>query len=197
MSMIAADLAASPGTVRRPGDFFAAGTAALLAPLLEVEGVGPVALQPLPMQAGQLIAAAEPAPHGRGAETMVDPAVRRWALPADRPGAGAHPRRDWTRTPETILARAAEGLGIDAPITAGFHKLPLHDEGGFLVGRRDTGKAPRMSATLVAALPSSFAGGELAVATRTARPCSAWRAGSVAWPAIGCRAHARPKRRGG
>ena len=38
MSMIAADLIASLGTVRRPGDFFAAGTAELLAPLVEVDG---------------------------------------------------------------------------------------------------------------------------------------------------------------
>src|SRR3954471_24552201 len=77
MSMITADLAALLGTVRRPGDFFAAGTAELLAPLLEVEGVGPVALPVLPMQARELIAVAEPAPYGRGEETVIDPAVRR------------------------------------------------------------------------------------------------------------------------
>ena len=83
-------------------------------------------------------------------------------------------------------------MGIDAPITAGFHKLPLQDEGGFLVGHRDTGKAPGMSATLVAALPSSFAGGELAAATRTARSGSTWRARRVARPDIGCRPGTRP-----
>ena len=83
--MITADLAALLGTVRRPGDFFAAGTAELLAPLVEVEGVGPVALPLLPMQARQLIAAAEPAPYGRGAETVLDPAVRRcWQIGPDR-----------------------------------------------------------------------------------------------------------------
>ena len=159
--MITADLAALLGTVRRPGDFFAAGTAELLAPLVEVESVGPVALPLLPMQARQLIAAAEPAPYGRGAETVVDPAVRRcWQIGPDRVRIGG---RHWARTLETILARVAEGLGVDAPVTAEFHKLLLYDEGGFFVGHRDTEKAPGMFATLVVALPSSFAGGELVV----------------------------------
>src|SRR3954447_21900385 len=61
------------------------------------------------------------------------------------------------------LARVAEGLGVDAPITAEFYKLLLYDEGSFFVGHRDTEKAPGMFATLVVALPSSFAGGELVV----------------------------------
>ena len=161
MSMITADLAALLGTVRRPGDFFAAGTAELLAPLVEVEGVGPVALPLLPMQARQLIAAAEPAPYGRGEETVVDPAVRRcWQIGPDRVRIGG---RHWARTLETILARVAEGLGVDAPIEAEFYKLLLYDESGFFVGHRDTEKAPGMFATLVVALPSSFAGGELVV----------------------------------
>ncbi len=60
--MIPADLAALLDTVRRPGDFFAAGRAELLAPLLEVEGVGPVALPLLPIQARELITVADPAP---------------------------------------------------------------------------------------------------------------------------------------
>jgi predicted 2-oxoglutarate/Fe(II)-dependent dioxygenase YbiX len=161
MSVITADLAALLGTVRRPGDFFAAGTAELLAPLLQVEGVGPVALPLLPMQAKQLIAAAEPAPYGRGAETVVDPAVRRcWQIGPDRVGIRG---RHWAQTLETILARVAEGLGVDAPITAEFYKLLLYDEGSFFVGHRDTEKAPGMFATLVVALPSCFAGGELVV----------------------------------
>ena len=88
--MITADLAALLGTVRRPGDFFAAGTAELLAPLLEVEGVGPVALA--------AAADASQATHRRGRTRALRP--RRGdrgrpggsALLADRPGSGAHPR---------------------------------------------------------------------------------------------------------
>ena len=77
MLVLATELASLLGTVRRPGDFFAAGTAELLAPSLEVEGVGPVALPLRPEQAGRIIAVAEAAPYGRGEETVVDPAVRR------------------------------------------------------------------------------------------------------------------------
>src|SRR3954471_22820485 len=161
MSMITDDLAAVLGKVRRPGDFFAAGTTELLAPLLEIEGLGPWALPLLPIQAKELIGVADPAPYGRGEQTVIDPAVRRcWQIGPDR----VHIRgRHWAQTLEMILARVAEGLGVDAPITAEFYKLLLYDEGSFFIGHRDTEKTPGMFATLVVALPSSFAGGELIV----------------------------------
>jgi hypothetical protein len=161
MSMITADLAAVLGKVRRPGDFFAAGTTELLAPLLEVEGVGPVALPLLPIQARELIGVADPAPYGRGEQTVIDRTIRRcWQIGPDRVRIRG---RHWAQTLEMILARVAEGLGVDAPITAEFYKLLLYDEGSFFVGHRDTEKTPGMFATLVVALPSSFAGGELVV----------------------------------
>src|SRR3954464_3984304 len=161
MTTIPADLAALLATIRRPGDFFAAGTAELLAPLLDVEGVGPVALPLLPAQAEQLAAGAQPAPYGRGAETLIDPAVRRCRqIGPDRVRISG---RHWVRTLETIVARAAEGLGVDGPVSAEFYKLLLYEEGGFFLGHRDTEKTPGMFATLVVALPSSFAGGELLV----------------------------------
>jgi hypothetical protein len=161
MSSIATELAALLGTVRRPGDFYAAGRAELLAPLLEVEGVGPVALPLLHVQAEQLVAVAEPAPYGRGAETVIDPAVRRCGqIGPDR----VHIRgRRWARTLQAILDRVAEGLGVDGPIAAELHKLLVYDRGGFFVGHRDTEKAPGMFATLVVVLPSTFEGGELVV----------------------------------
>src|SRR5215213_8099674 len=159
--MITADLAVVLDTVRRPGDFFAAGTAELLAPLLEVDGIGPVALPLLPIQAKELIAVAEPAPYGRGQETVIDPTVRRCRqIGPDRVRIRG---RHWAHTLETILAHVAEGLGVDTPITAEFYKLLLYDEGSFFIGHRDTEKMPGMFATLVIALPSSFVGGELAV----------------------------------
>jgi hypothetical protein len=161
MSSIATRLAAVLRTVRRPGDFFVAGRTELFAPSLEVEGVGPVALPLLPMQARRLVAAAEPAPYGRGAETLIDPAVRRCRqIGPDRVRIGG---RHWARTLGAILARVVEGLGVDTPIEAAFYKLLLYEEGGFFVEHRDTEKAPGMFATLVVALPSSFAGGELVV----------------------------------
>lgn len=66
--------------VDRPGDFFASGCAEFLAPRLEVEGVGPIALPLLPTQAKQLIKAATRAPYGRGADTVVDTKIRRTCL---------------------------------------------------------------------------------------------------------------------
>jgi hypothetical protein len=63
---ITTDLAAVLSTVRRPGDFFVSRTTELLAPLLEVDGIGPIALPQLPMQAEQLVAVAQRAPYCRG-----------------------------------------------------------------------------------------------------------------------------------
>ncbi len=69
------------GDVDRPGDFSASGRAEFLAPRLEVEGVGPIALPLLPAQAKQLIKAATRAPYGRGADTVIDTKVRRtWVI---------------------------------------------------------------------------------------------------------------------
>jgi len=164
MSSLAAELAALLSAVRRPGDFFAAGTAELLAPSLEIEGVGPVALPLLPEQAERVIGVAEAAPFGRGEETVIDPAVRRcWQVGPDRVRLGG---RHWARTLDRIVARAAEGLGVSDPVTAEFYKLLVYEPGSFFVGHRDTEKAPGMFATLVVALPSAFAGGDLLVRHR-------------------------------
>ena len=161
MSSLAADLTAILAGVRRPGDFFVSGTAELRAPSLQVEGVGPVALPLLPVQAAQLAAVAEPAPYGRGEETVLDPAVRRsWQIGPEQVRLGG---KGWATTLEGILARVADGLGVEAPITASLHKLLLYEAGGFFLGHRDTEKLPGMFGTLVIVLPSLFAGGELVI----------------------------------
>jgi predicted 2-oxoglutarate/Fe(II)-dependent dioxygenase YbiX len=161
MSSIAADLAALLSTVRRPGDFFASGTTELFAPRLEVEGVGPVALPLLPVQAEQLVAVAERAPFGRGEETLIDTQVRRtWQIGEDRVQIGG---KHWARTLEAILARVADGLGVAEPIVAELYKLLIYDQGSFFVSHRDTEKAAGMFATLVVVLPSTATGGELVV----------------------------------
>ena len=164
MSSLAAELASLLGTVRRPGDFFVAGTAELLAPSLAIEGVGPVALPLLPEQAERIVGVAEAAPYGRGEETVVDPAVRRcWQIGPDRVRLGG---RHWARTLDRIVTPAAEGLGVSDPVTAEFHKLLLYAPGSFFVGHRDTEKTPGMFATLVVVLPSVFEGSELLVRPR-------------------------------
>jgi len=136
MSSLVPELAAVLGTVRRPGDFFASGTAELLTPMMEVDGVGPIALPLLPVQAEQLIAVAERAPYGRGEETLVDPAVRRtWQIDAGRVHIGG---KHWPLTLERIVSRAAEGLGVDGPVEAELYKLLIYAEGDFFVRHRDT-----------------------------------------------------------
>jgi len=161
MSSITTELAELLATVRRPGDFFVTGTAEFRAPVLEVEGVGRLALPVLPAQAAQLAAVAEPAPYGRGEETILDPAVRRsWQIGPERVRLGG---RGWDATLEVILARVTDGLGVRPPISAALHKLLLYEVGGFFVGHRDTEKLPGMFGTLVIVLPSLFAGGGLVV----------------------------------
>src|SRR3954454_4560605 len=161
MSSLATQLASLLSTVHRPGDFFAAGTTELSMPSLEVEGVGPVALPLLSMQAAQLMEAAELAPYGRGEQTVIDPSVRRcWQIGPDRVRLSG---RHWTRTLDGIVAEAVKGLGVSDPVMAEFYKLLIYGPGGFFVGHRDTEKADGMFATLVLVLPSTHTGGELVV----------------------------------
>jgi hypothetical protein len=161
MTVLATDLAALLGTVRRPGDFYVTGEIAFSPPSLEVGSVGPVALPLLPIQARQLIDAAEPAPFGRGEQTIIDPTVRRCGqIGPDRVRLGG---RHWARTLEDILARVADGLDVDEPIDAEFYKLLVYDQGGFFVSHRDTEKVAGMFATLTVVLPSHFSGGDLII----------------------------------
>jgi len=157
-------LAAVLQDVRTPGDFYAAGHCALHVPLIEVDGAGPIALPLLPTQAAQLIGVAERAPYGRGGETLVDTAVRRtWQIGADRVRiAGKH----WTAMMDSVVERAATGLGAGAGVVAELYKLLVYDEGSFFVNHRDTEKSAGMFATLIVALPSLHTGGELEVRHR-------------------------------
>jgi predicted 2-oxoglutarate/Fe(II)-dependent dioxygenase YbiX len=161
MPSVTQALADALGDVHRPGDFHATGVIALPAPGLAVEGVGPVSLPLLPFQARQLIAVADRAPYGRGQETLVDTEVRRaWQIGPDRVALSG---KTWTQTLDAIRERACAGLGVEGPTVAQLYKLLVYDEGDFFVGHRDTEKAPGMFATLVIALPSTSAGGELVV----------------------------------
>src|SRR3954454_21026342 len=128
MSSLVPELAAVLGTVQRPGDFFASDTAELLAPMMEVDGVGPIALPLLPVQAEQLIAVAERAPYGRGEETLVEPAVRRtWQIDAGRVHIGG---KHWPRTLERIVSRAGEGPGGEGAGAGGGFQVFVYAGGG-------------------------------------------------------------------
>jgi predicted 2-oxoglutarate/Fe(II)-dependent dioxygenase YbiX len=158
---ITEELAKFLAHVDRPGDFYAVGRTELLAPRIEVEGVGLIALPLLAAQAKRLIKVATRAPYGRGAETVVDTKVRRtWQIEASRIAIGG---KHWAQTLSGIVARAVEGLGVTGSVTAALYKLLIYDKGSFFVSHRDTEKVPGMFATLVLTLPSQSEGGELVV----------------------------------
>ena len=161
MTSITSDFADLLKKVRRPGDFFVSGMAELMAPRLEVEGVGPLALPLLPVQAEQLKAVAAPAPYGRGEDTIIDPAVRRcWQIGPEQVRIGG---KHWPGTLAAVVRQAALGLGVDEPVTASFYKALIYERGSFFVGHRDSEKQPGMFATLLLTLPSRFTGGELLI----------------------------------
>ena len=161
MSSINSKLFGILSGIKRSGNFFTSGRIGFFPPLLEVEGVGPVALPLLPLQIKQLIAVAEQAPYGRGEQTLVDTTVRRtWQINANR--VHIHGRR-WDETLKTLVKQAADGLGVSGRVTAELYKLLVYDKGSFFVSHRDTEKVDGMFATLVITLPSLYSGGELLV----------------------------------
>jgi hypothetical protein len=93
----------------RPGDFCASGRREVLTPSVTVDGRR--MSFPIPEeQARDLVARAEPAPYGRGGETIVDPSVRRvWQVAAPRVALGARFEKDIA----AITRDAAEGLGVE------------------------------------------------------------------------------------
>ena len=164
MSSINIKLAEILATVQRPGNFYATGTLEFHAPQLEVDGVGPIALPLLPVQAEQLIGVAERAPYGRGEDTILDTNVRRtWQISPEHVQIGG---RNWPQTLADIIQHCAQELGVSDPVIAEFYKLLVYDEGSFFIRHRDTEKAPRMFATLIIVLPSPHSGGELRVQHR-------------------------------
>ena len=164
MHLINNDLADMLGSVKTPGDFYAAGVCAMHAPLLRVKGVGPIALPLLAAQAEQLIAVAERAPYGRGKETLLDTQVRRsWQISAECVRIEGS---RWQAALQSIVERAVLGLGAGAGVVAELYKLLLYDEGGFFVPHRDTEKSPGMFGTLIVGLPSLHTGGDIVVRHR-------------------------------
>jgi hypothetical protein len=161
MAFPVTELAELLGKARRPGDFYARGTTQLLPPSLSVDGVGPISLPLLPVQARQLVAVAERAPYGRGPDTIIDTAVRNtWQIAPDRVRIDG---RHWPKTLNAMLDAVSAGLGVSDPVEAEFYKLLIYDEGSFFVSHRDTEKTPGMFATLVVVLPSACTGGDLIV----------------------------------
>jgi hypothetical protein len=169
MTTITHDLAKILSTIRRHGDFYAAGTSDCPMPSLEIGGVGRISLPLLPLQAEQLIAISARSPFGRGKETLIDTDVRRtWQIQAEQVHLSG---RGWGNTLDTIVARAAAGLGVTEAVSAELYKLLIYDPGSFFVEHRDTEKSAGMFATLVLVLPSVCSGGELIIRHRGREVC--------------------------
>lgn len=148
-------------TVESPGDYYASGKLDIFLPQLEVDGVGRIALPLLPVQMQQLVAAAERAPFGKGAQTLVDTEVRRtWQIDAEQIKIGG---KHWSDNLGTIVKHCAHGLGVSGDVHAELYKLLVYDTGSFFVSHRDSEKSPGMFATLVIVLPSQYQGGELVI----------------------------------
>ena len=152
-------------SIDRPGDFCVHGRLFAAMPRLRVKGAGALSFPVPKTQIRALIAAAEPAPYGRGTETVVDRSIRNcWQIGPERVRlAGAA----WPGTFAGILETAAVGLGC-APdrVDARLHRLLIYEPGGFFAPHRDSEKADGMIATLSVSLPTAGAGGELVVRHR-------------------------------
>ena len=152
-------------SIDRPGDFCVHGQRLAALPRLRVQGAGALSFPVPEDQIRALIGAAEPAPYGKGTETVVDRSVRNcWQIGPERvrlTGAA------WPETFADILETAAVGLGC-APdrVDARLHRLLIYEPGGFFAPHRDTEKADGMIATLSVSLPTAGAGGELVVRHR-------------------------------
>lgn len=148
--------------VDRPGEVCTWGDRPLTMPGLEVTGLGAVRLPLGTTQARKLIKLARQAPYGKGTETVVDTNVRRvWELD---PGQFQLTNPKWDELVAAILQDTQRALGLeDRKLAADLYKLLLYEQGGFFLPHRDGEKLERMVATLVIALPSEYAGGELIV----------------------------------
>ena len=150
-------------SVDRPGEFCAHGRVFVPMPRLEVEGVGVLSFPVPDFQVRLLVGAAERAPYGKGADTLVDTSVRDcWQIDAARMRLGGGV---WADTLRGILDTVATGLGCPAGrLDARLYKLLIYEPGGFFSAHRDTEKTDGMIATLSITLPAAAsAGGELIV----------------------------------
>ena len=149
-------------TIDRPGEYWMQDRLLAPMPRVEVEGARSLSFPITEEQARSLADAAEPAPYGRGEQTLIDSSVR-----ACRQIDAAQVRITggaWHDTLAEVVAQAAAGLGCPPEHTsAQLYKLLVYEPGGFFAPHRDTEKVDGMVATLVLSLPVAGAGGELVI----------------------------------
>lgn len=133
------------------------------APMLEIEGLGTLPLPIVRALLPALVRVSEPAPYGRGPDTLVDPEVRSCRQIAPE---RVRVPSSWRPALDAITREAAIRLGVVGPVRAHLYKLLVYGPGDFFVPHRDTEKEPGMFGTLVVTLPGDFSGGELLVRHR-------------------------------
>ena len=130
-------------------------------PVVEVAGRR-LACPPTAADVEWLLGLAEPAPYGRGEETLVDPAVR------DARQVGADqvklegPAWDWLRW--QIHQAVTKEMGLrDAKLEFKPLKLLVYSPRGHFAPHTDTEKTPGMVASLALVVPGAYTGGALAI----------------------------------
>ncbi len=149
-------------SINRPGDYYVAGRIQGVLPTISVAKVGTIAFPVLDAQIRSLIEASQPAPYGRGPDTVLDPSVRDCRqIDARRLRLSG---KGWEQTLHSILDSVADGLGCDRQaLGARLYKLLVYEPGGFFAEHRDTEKVDGMIATLVISLPTRGQGGEIVI----------------------------------
>ena len=150
------------GSVDRPGDYCASGRLFAPMPRISVRDAGLLSFPVPPAQLDALIAMGDPAPYGRGEETILDRSVRDCLqIGTGEVDLGG---RAWDETFAGIVEQTADGLGCPkGSVQADLYKLLVYEPGGFFAPHRDTEKADGMVATLVVSLHVAGAGGELVI----------------------------------
>jgi predicted 2-oxoglutarate/Fe(II)-dependent dioxygenase YbiX len=160
------------GSLGESYQFATSGTLTPVLPGLELKGSGPIGSPVSAADAKRLIAKASQAPYGRGAETIVDPEVRRvWQV---EPSQFTLRNAEWNTHIATIVDAVKQEFGISHKVSAHLYKLLVYEKGSFFAPHRDSEKTTGMFATLVVCLPSHHDGGSLVIEhdgqTRTIRP---------------------------
>ena len=145
------------------GAFSASRTAPPDDLVIEVRGVGALALPISGAQARALHEIGRPARYGVGELTLLDPAVRDTCeIPKSRVRID---KRRFNRTLLPILDRIGRDLGVPAGCTlaAELHSMLVYGRGQFFAPHQDSEKDDAMVGTLVVGLPSTFKGGTFVV----------------------------------
>lgn len=130
MSEVTEQLREVLASLDEASQFCTSGSLASVLPGLEVQGVGEVGLPIGPAVARQLIQQAEPAPYGRGEETIVDLDVRRvWQI---EPKHCTIHNPDWNTFLSNIVETVKREFSINKRVSWDLYKLLIYDKAAFL-----------------------------------------------------------------